>query len=524
MDDSQDPQIDTPSPNDADTSVDIDAASPKSDGGDGSDAKSPQIFDISDDNISPASNLDEDRSLPVQKIAPKPVVKPQPIPLQNIPVIPQPPKPIPIPPKPLEQPAALAFKGGPISSLQRDVGSIMPKNLQPKEEVPKIKAMGTPGMGAEKIVTNPKYEQKNVRTYESDVADVLAHTKTSSTSIALAESRRNQGSAVIGSEAPTHSARKLIMVLISLVLIGGGAFGAYYFYSKSPFAQNVHVVQEPKIISIIPSDTHVVLPITTLGQGETISRIRQEYSKPQASGTIKEIIIVNDNASTSQIPAINMVDRLGIGAPNILSRTLTPQWMLGVYADDNGRKSAFAVVTTNYFQNAFSGMLQWEKIMPDDIKQYLYLNPPQGIANVDKPSDVSRDPLANLGNILPTSFGTSTDSATSTPQIASSTKKSTLSTSTPGSKNKIVSSTVATSTASSTHISEPEPVIQAYTTIQGQFEDRIVKNKDVRAFKTSDGNILFLYSFIDNTKLLITDKESTLAEILGRLEKQAFMR
>jgi hypothetical protein len=72
----------------------------------------------------------------------------------------------------------------------------------------------------------------------------------------------------------------------------------------------------------------------------------------------------------------------------------------------------------------------------------------------------------------------------------------------------------------------PEVVqpLKQYLTIRGKFEDRIIKNKDVRAFRTDEGTILFLYSFIDNTHLVVTDKESTLAEILTRLEKQSFIR
>jgi len=60
--------------------------------------------------------------------------------------------------------------------------------------------------------------------------------------------------------------------------------------------------------------------------------------------------------------------------------------------------------------------------------------------------------------------------------------------------------------------------------IKGAFVDRIIQNRDVREFVTSDGKILFLYSFIDNTKLVITGSESTLMEILSRLEQKDFVR
>jgi hypothetical protein len=97
-----------------------------------------------------------------------------------------------------------------------------------------------------------------------------------------------------------------------------------------------------------------------------------------------------------------------------------------------------------------------------------------------------------------------------------------------------VGTTTATSTKPTTLATTTQPTasttpevvqpLKQYLTIRGKFEDRIIKNKDVRAFRTDEGTILFLYSFIDNTHLVVTDKESTLAEILTRLEKQSFIR
>jgi len=68
------------------------------------------------------------------------------------------------------------------------------------------------------------------------------------------------------------------------------------------------------------------------------------------------------------------------GTPDIVLRALSDDWMLGVYADPNGTKTVFVVATVDYFQNAFAGMLQWESVMADDLKQYLYQNTPADIA------------------------------------------------------------------------------------------------------------------------------------------------
>jgi hypothetical protein len=64
----------------------------------------------------------------------------------------------------------------------------------------------------------------------------------------------------------------------------------------------------------------------------------------------------------------------------------------------------------------------------------------------------------------------------------------------------------------------------SYIILRGSFIDRIIKNKDVREFTAGNGDVIFLYSFIDSTKLVVTGSESALSEILNRLEQQAFVR
>ncbi len=58
----------------------------------------------------------------------------------------------------------------------------------------------------------------------------------------------------------------------------------------------------------------------------------------------------------------------------------------------------------------------------------------------------------------------------------------------------------------------------------GSFHDKLIKNKNVREFTNSDGNVLFLYSFIDNNTLVIAQNEAALGEIITRFESQAYVR
>jgi len=199
-----------------------------------------------------------------------------------------------------------------------------------------------------------------------------------------------------------------------------------------------------------------VLAIDGLSPPAALSHIAVEVNKPWPANSITEIIPIETSATgqKARVTEPEMQSLMEVNPPDILTRSLDQPWMLGVYTDESGNHDAFVVVATNFFQNAFAGMLQWESVMADDLKQYL------GTANV---SDI-----ANVG-------------------------------------------------ASST-----EP-LSAYA-LNGHFEDRIIMNKDVRAFVTTDGQTLFLYSFVDNSKLVVAKNEATLREILTRLENQAFIR
>lgn len=329
---------------------------------------------------------------------------------------------------------------------------------------------------------------KRLRTYESDIAEVMSRNKFSSSTIAIAESKKQTGRETLSNTtepvSTSHTGRAIFMILLSIILIGGGAIGAYYLYSISPLAP-VQTTTTPEIrSSIIPSNSRSAITIDSESPTVIQSRIQAEINKSQPASTIREIIFVPADAATTrdQVGAKDMLITMDITAPDILTRSLAQEWMLGIYADAEGTKSVFVVTTTNFFQNAFAGMLQWENVMPDELRLYL-LPHIKGIATV--PLSSNTPPL--LAN-------------------ASTTNKT---------------QPVASSTSSTPTNTQLAP---AYQTIRGHFEDKIIKNKDIRAFRTEQGQTLFIYSFIDSKHLVITDKEATLAEILSRIEKQSFVR
>ena len=130
MDDTQDQQNDITS---SDNSENTESSEPE--------IKSGQVFDISDDNISPASNTEEDESIPIvstpvhnmvpQKISSTPIkniTPPQVIP-KVIPIT----QPIPTPTPAIQTPPPIRPFTGSMSNLEMEIGSLIPKSLKSKE-------------------------------------------------------------------------------------------------------------------------------------------------------------------------------------------------------------------------------------------------------------------------------------------------------------------------------------------------------------------------------------------------------
>ena len=325
------------------------------------------------------------------------------------------------------------------------------------------------------------------------MAEVLAHGRASTASIAIAESKKQEGEDRLGNSEETkgssNTGLKILVIVISLILIVLGIGAGYYFYNQSALAPSTPQAPAAQSVpSLIPADSQDVIAIDGLGGAAVLERIQGEMAKPLPSDSITEIIpIETTDGQRARLSTADMLSLMQISPPDILTRSLDSSWMLGVYTDGSGNKSAFVVVTTNFFQNAFAGMLQWESVMADDLKQYVGTNGAADIANV---------PLVTA----PIAIATSTENASTTGMTA-------------------------TSTATTTSVIEQVPAQPASPyAIDGHFEDRIIMNKDVRVFVTDNGNILFLYSFIDNTKLVVAGSEDALKEILTRLENQAFVR
>jgi hypothetical protein len=312
---------------------------------------------------------------------------------------------------------------------------------------------------------NHGFEQKALRTYESDIADAIQDHSASQVSISIAETKRKEkreeveessDESINQKRLASSMGKNMILVGISVVLIASGAFGAYYLYTLSPLAAKQTEVQNTGAQSLVKPNFQKVIDITGKNPTDIVSAINDERrALTITQGNMLELVFAERPSSTtktfSRVGGPEFITKVGLTPPDIFLRSLTFDWMLGFYNDGTGGQP-FIILTTNFFQNAYAGLLKWEPLMPDDLASVININTPS-----------------------------------------------------------INSSGASTS-------------IDSYFTLRGKFEDSTVQNKDVRQFKDQNGNVRFVYSLIDNKTIIIAHSVSTLTEIVRRIEEQTYVR
>ncbi len=168
------------------------------------------------------------------------------------------------------------------------------------------------------------------------------------------------------------SGKKLFYLLLSMIFILGGIIVVYYVYNESQLAKknaapNIAMVHK----SVVSADSQTTIAIDGLTPGQIRDKIVGEMQTAQPTNTVKEIIInKTTNSIATNVTGPQMLDIMGITPPDILKRSLTDDWMLGIYEAPDGSKDIFVIATQDFFQNTFAGLLSWEGTMMSDLSPF----------------------------------------------------------------------------------------------------------------------------------------------------------
>lgn len=296
---------------------------------------------------------------------------------------------------------------------------------------------------------------KPIRTFERDVAESIRKTNASVASINVMEQKRKEEVQKKTSEVIVEKTEAFawgtVALITSIVLIIGaaGAIGFLFFAYKT----KTPTVATPQY-SIISTEQMRKVDVTNVSGDTFVKQIVENLKDRTADRSLTEIKIVEEirtgteqAVTEQQISSERFMTFMAPRAPSSLSRAFGGPWIFGFYNGDFAEP--FVLANLSSFDNAFDGMIKWEKDMAADLQKIF------------------------LEHEL--TVGTSTEKISP-------------------------------------------------TDINGDFEDMVIKSKNVRVLKDNRGNIILLYSFLNDKYIVITTNDNVFREVLNRFLTSKLVR
>ncbi|MDQ5883190.1 MAG: hypothetical protein QG654_102 [Patescibacteria group bacterium] len=227
------------------------------------------------------------------------------------------------------------------------------------------------------LSSDPKENQEvkkvgvGIRTYSADIADIMRREKGSVIKIALAEQERRN--AYKETKDPT-STKNLIVILLGVVFIVSGVL--IFIYTIMNRDNPISVTMPIGSPSLIYSENQTQTDITNLTRGNLFNSIHNTSEASFAENeTITNMFMTSQTSAGRSLISINILfNKLGIKIPESVTRTLTGQFMLGVYKiEDKG--NLFLVFKVKDFNESFSAMKDWEVSMVNDLVRLFKIDP-----------------------------------------------------------------------------------------------------------------------------------------------------
>jgi mRNA-degrading endonuclease RelE of RelBE toxin-antitoxin system len=220
---------------------------------------------------------------------------------------------------------------------------------------------------------------KSLRTYKGDLEKVMGTKSGSLVGIASAESKRRYSGKKAAS-TPYGKAKKskkgfgkkvgIIILITILVVLGIGSM--FYFYGKS----NPGIVESGfKIQSIIFADDNSEFNITDLSRRQILNELASAKVSTQLSiGRINNVVItksfLNEIGEEKKTLAgtKDFLNAIDAQVPTSFLRSLQTSFMVGVHVFDGNQP--FIILNTSFYENAFVGMLEWERSIKEDLSPF----------------------------------------------------------------------------------------------------------------------------------------------------------
>lgn len=214
-----------------------------------------------------------------------------------------------------------------------------------------------------------------LRTYKADVQHAMQDERTSLVKIVLEEERKKQKHR---EEESPKAKKNLPLIVISSVLLIASIWIIYFVFIGKGMTDEEKTLATLNVRPIIFVEKNREIPVDTgnaageqaarkaildviSGEKLTLDTIEYIFFTETTSVETREGIVEQKNIVGSG----RLFSFINLGMPAILHRALGPDYMFGIhYFNEN---SPFFILTTEYYDNAFAGMLSWERQMAQNL-------------------------------------------------------------------------------------------------------------------------------------------------------------
>jgi len=328
---------------------------------------------------------------------------------------------------------------------------------------PQVTALNTePALSLKQDRTTKISARPIVRTYKSDMEETIQAGHLSSINIAVSENNKMMKQMKQGNQETKKAKINKNIVIISLILIAGGAAVVFvpYFLVQKQNTTTVMATSTALAQAVMTTDIEEKINTKDINLNGIDITLKQRVDQSSTElGQVKDFVLTKgDGANESPITASEFLTLIKADVPPEIARNLLPQYMFGMH-NFNGNQE-FLILKVSSYDTTFSGMLSWETDLWQNFKN-----------------------LFGLSDATLTGTTVPANSSTSSPSAPDSTGQSSF-----GIEVK-------------------------------KFQDAEFDNKNARVVKDASGNIIFLYSIINPSTIVITTNPGTLREIVSRTNR-----
>lgn len=203
-----------------------------------------------------------------------------------------------------------------------------------------------------------------VRTYATDIGEMMKREKGSVIKIALAEqNRRNE----FKKKMDPTTTKNVVVIILGIMLIVGGIM--VFIYAIMNRAKPVAVTNfATNLPTFFFTENQIQIDMTDLNRTELVNAVHFLMANTTlVPGTFNNLFVSHKTtAGQSQVPANVFFQKLGIEIPDGLFQNLYPAFMLGIYNEAAGN-DLFMLFNVKDFNTTFLAMREWEPRMLSEL-------------------------------------------------------------------------------------------------------------------------------------------------------------